>query len=140
MQNTIAYYNPNTEKVVIISKWKLPFLLCWSYVYNFVRRPFVYFWKKRVIEISNIIRKDMQIVLLPELYDNMRQGCKRCGDLYGSLRGETFSSTIKLLLVSYKCQEHHNPYEWFFEQHQELFNESHELSDKICGFKSGSKA
>lgn len=132
----LAYSDPITNKVTLVAKWKIPFLIIHSYVWNFLRKPAVASWQNRVITIASIIKADLSSELLPELYDNMRQGCSSCRDLFGFLRGQPFTSEIEKALTKHRCETHYASYYQFHILHEKLFIESHELSDRICGFKS----
>jgi|SRR5581483_3061574 len=135
----LKVYQQDNKPPVIVPSWKVPFLRIHSFVWNLCRRPLVAKWKNDVERIAVAVQEALKEQLLPELYDNLRAGCPSCRDLYGFLRGAKYVSQIRQVVTKEYCRDHFEPYLQFGLIYDELFKQSHELSDKICGFKSNYK-
>ncbi len=134
-----VYQQTPTEAPILVKRWQIPFLIVYSYFWNLCRKPLVNYWRHELIVIARKVHEAIIAELLPTIYDNMRNNCGQCRDLYGYLRGETFVSQIKLTLEKARCTIHSTPYLEFLINHDFEFAKSKELGDKICGFVSVEK-
>lgn len=133
---SLAIYQEDNKPPVVIPGWKVPFLLVHSYLWNVIRRPLVNYWKQQIEQIATRIQTDLKTELLPEVYDNLRNGCPKCKDLYFYFRQAIYVSHIRTVLKNERCETHRAAFQSFLILHENLFKLNHELSDRVCGFKS----
>lgn len=101
--------------------------------WNWKRRPKVKEAQRRVIEIAEYLKQCLEKEMLPTLWQ-VRMVCRHCHDMYGMLKFEPFSSTIRSLLKFMPCPNHPEVYREFLLHHEVDFEASEKLAAWINGF------
>lgn len=104
------------------------------YLYNFARKPLVFYEQKRLISIFNHVKQQLEKDLLPKLFNRLSI-CEDCRNSYMALKPQIFLSQIKAILSRMYCPEHAQDYKDFLNTHEGSFNRSEEISAWINGFK-----
>ncbi len=126
----VVYSSPIESKRPSVGIWDW----IWYYVYNFVRKPGVWFAKRKLLSIAGEVTEAVSREILPVLYSN-RLDCIECRDAYMALNGQPFVSNIRMILRRMQCTDHFEPFNTFLNKHRREFDESESVSAWICGFK-----
>ena len=103
------------------------------YVYNLVRKPFVWKKQKELGDIFDKIVFGVNTEVLPSLLKNINT-CQQCREAYVILRNQVFVSQIESILNRMQCTKHKEIFTLFLNKNSHKFIQSDELSRWINGF------
>lgn len=101
------------------------------HVYNLLRKPKVWHEKREVIKIADGLHKALEA----EVYQQTDMQCKECRDGMAALKGQVFTSNIKMVLQRLACTTHPEAFNRFYNKHKSEFVRSDEISAWINGFR-----
>ena len=105
----------------------------WYYIYNLLRKPFVWRWRKELNKIENHILGYVRYFFLSDLIKQVR-GCHDCATAYESIQPQFLVSQVKFMMEKMKCDEHPELFDKFLHVFRDDLKRSEYLARRINGF------